>query len=237
MKKLVFSLLFSLPFIAICQNKYSLEDLAKAKWINISKGVDYIITKNTNDLQDSNYRIEIALLGMSSEDSIISEFPFKDLKQEDFSFIQEIINQNLKSSEIGYLRLNFSELLEPIKKSIVVYLKEPLVDNYSHTKDSIILSRINGVDSIKFISKDDAKEKFLSEGNEDWNNVLEENPLPSSFDILLTNSNWNEKSLEELKEIILKKLPNASSVIYPFTFLKENKFYFFTTRDENQKID
>ena len=99
--------------------------------------------------------------------------------------------------------------------------------NYSHTKDSITLSRINGVDSIKFISKDDAKEKFLFEGNEDWNNVLEENPLPTSFDILLTNSDWNEKSLEELKEIILKKLPNASSVSYPLSFLKENKYYFF----------
>ena len=227
MKKILFSILFSLPFIAICQNKYSLEDLTKAKWINISKGIDYIITKNTNDLQDSIDRIELTLVGISEEDSIITEFPYLNLKQEDFSFIQDIITKNLQTSEKGYIRLSFSDLFKTIKKSIVVYLKEPLDVNYSHTKDSITLSRINGVDSIKFISKDDAKEKFLFEGNEDWNNVLEENPLPTSFDILLTNSDWNEKSLEELKEIILKKLPNASSVSYPLSFLKENKYYFF----------
>ena len=112
MKKILFSILFSLPFIAICQNKYSLEDLTKAKWINISKGIDYIITKNTNDLQDSIDRIELTLVGISEEDSIITEFPYLNLKQEDFSFIQDIITKNLQTSEKGYIRLSFSDLLK-----------------------------------------------------------------------------------------------------------------------------
>ncbi len=62
---------------------------------------------------------------------------------------------------------------------------DPLYDTVSLAKDIEFFRQIDGVLDIKYISKEMAKSEYLADGNESWDKVLKDNPLPQSFELKL----------------------------------------------------
>ncbi|MCX7875456.1 MAG: permease-like cell division protein FtsX [Melioribacteraceae bacterium] len=82
------------------------------------------------------------------------------------------------------------------------------------------ISGLNGIKKIELINKDEAKKIFLKETGEDFNKVLEENPLPNSLRISIDPNIINENNIETIKENI-SKINGVDDVIYDYqTVLK-----------------
>jgi cell division transport system permease protein len=69
-------------------------------------------------------------------------------------------------------------------------------------------------DSARYITKDMAKARFLKDGNEDWDKVLNYNPLPASIDFNLTSDYVNKDSLTNIVTDLSQNII-VSEVKYP----------------------
>src|SRR6185295_10874229 len=70
------------------------------------------------------------------------------------------------------------------------------------------------VKSIEFVTKDAAKEEYMSDGNEDWDKVLDENPLPHSIKFKVKQEYMNSDSLMAI-QADLQQQTYISDVEYP----------------------
>jgi FtsX extracellular domain len=223
---LFLTLFFSIS--AFSQEGFSLQELVKSNWNKLARGVEYISIKKDNDTLNKKDSIEISIKGFSDDEFSSLELYFSRLSPEIINWLTPLLNQYIPDSKEGFLKVNFSELLRPDIISGKVYLKGDYNNPTSRIKDSISLQKIPGVKSVKFFSKEDAKKEYLAAGNDDWSKVLEDNPLPNSFNIELADADWTEKLLNELKDTILNKLTFASSVNFPASlFEKSNRYYYF----------
>jgi cell division transport system permease protein len=67
---------------------------------------------------------------------------------------------------------------------------------------------------VVFVSKEQARQNFIGEGNEDWNKVIDYNPLPASVDFYLDPAWVNRDSLTSIEQDIRKTFI-VSEVKYP----------------------
>lgn len=67
---------------------------------------------------------------------------------------------------------------------------------------------------VEFVSKEQARQNFIGEGNEDWNKVIDYNPLPASVDFYLDPAWVNRDSLSKIESDIRKTFI-VSEVKYP----------------------
>jgi len=67
---------------------------------------------------------------------------------------------------------------------------------------------------VEFVTKEAARAKFIGDGNEDWNKVLDYNPLPASIDFYLEPAYVNKDSLKIITKEITKNFI-ISEVKYP----------------------
>ncbi|HDK35882.1 MAG TPA: FtsX-like permease family protein, partial [Bacteroidetes bacterium] len=81
------------------------------------------------------------------------------------------------------------------------------------------LLKIPGVDSVKFVSKYDALQKFQKEFGENIIDILGENPLQSSFRIRLKKSFHTRVRVQKIMGQI-KKLSGVEDVTYRYDLLK-----------------
>jgi len=68
---------------------------------------------------------------------------------------------------------------------------------------------------VEYVSKEMARSKFIGEGNEDWNKVLDYNPLPASVDFYLDPDYVNPESLTRIVADIQSRFFIVSEVKYP----------------------
>jgi cell division transport system permease protein len=80
------------------------------------------------------------------------------------------------------------------------------------------ISQENGVAGIKFITRDQAAERYKTETGQDIYQILEYNPLPASFIITPLVEYRNSARIEILKRR-LEVLPHVDEVIYQRPFL------------------
>lgn len=87
---------------------------------------------------------------------------------------------------IGWLLINTRNLGQHFKENVEVnvYLRDPLNPADSAALVQYIASRPY-VKEYTFITKEMAKKRYMGDGNEDWGDVLTENPLPNSIDFKL----------------------------------------------------
>ncbi len=86
------------------------------------------------------------------------------------------------------------------------------------------VKRLNGIYNVEFIDKEQAKKNFLKETGEDFQKVLDENPLPNSLKISIDPNKVNEDNIDLLVERI-KKLNGVEEVTYDYqTILKISRF-------------
>jgi cell division transport system permease protein len=68
--------------------------------------------------------------------------------------------------------------------------------------------------NVEYITKEKARQTFIGDGNQDWNKVLDYNPLPASIDFYLEPEYVNRDSLKIITTEIMKNFI-ISEVKYP----------------------
>ncbi|MDP2302689.1 MAG: permease-like cell division protein FtsX [Ignavibacteria bacterium] len=113
-----------------------------------------------------------------------------------FAFISTTISIFL--IQLTFYSVHFSEYYESeIKKNFFVNIF--LLENIDLNKQKQILSEINSTGYVEksfYISKDEAKKKFIKETGEDFSKILKNNPLPASFVVTLSPSTLDNRNIK-----------------------------------------
>ncbi|MFN0156859.1 MAG: cell division protein FtsX [Bacteroidota bacterium] len=112
------------------------------------------------------------------------------------------------------LTVNASRFIDALRSKVEleVFLQEPLSRREIADLQQQI-SSTKGVDTLIFISKDDAARIFKQEFGEDIDKVLDFNPLPPSFKLSLKDGYKTSARVEELHQQLLK-IKGVDSVVY-----------------------
>ncbi|MGN6438987.1 MAG: cell division protein FtsX [Agriterribacter sp.] len=116
---------------------------------------------------------------------------------------------------IGWIAINGSKLERYFRGSVQVqvYLRE----NAPQKDIDSLISYIKAkpyAGAAEHVTKEMAREKFLQEGNEDWNKVLDYNPLPASIDFNLKSEYVVKDTLSNIVSDLSQNII-VSEVKYP----------------------
>jgi len=97
---------------------------------------------------------------------------------------------------LGWIVINASKLENYFKGSVQIhaFIREGSADHDVDSLQRYIAARPYAR-NVEFITKDMARTKFIGDGNEDWNKVLDYNPLPASVDFYLQPDYVNKDSI------------------------------------------
>ncbi|MCX6170678.1 MAG: permease-like cell division protein FtsX [Ignavibacteriales bacterium] len=133
-----------------------------------------------------------------------------------------------------FLVFSTNTLSNQVKRSIEVnvYLEDSLnSSDIENIRSSI--TQIHEVQSVLFISKNDAVKKFLAETGEDFRKVIDQNPLPNSLVVKFQPESLDEMNIEKFTDQF-KKLKGVSDVVYDYktvlrilNFLKSFKYIIY----------
>jgi cell division transport system permease protein len=116
---------------------------------------------------------------------------------------------------LGWITINASKLENYFKGSVQVHAfiregsQQREIDSLRRFVEALPYAR-----KVEYITKDMARAKFIGDGNEDWNKVLDFNPLPASVDFYLDPSVVNKDSLTQIASTIQQHFI-VSEVSYP----------------------
>ena len=124
---------------------------------------------------------------------------------------------------IGFIMANIFTTTTQMRKSVTMIAE--LNDNLSEAeRDSVAirLAESDMVAELKFVSKEEKlkDEEFKRVFAIDINDILNENPLPDSYDVVLSDLSSNREALEKFAEEA-RKIEGVSYVSYPQTFVEE----------------
>ncbi len=116
---------------------------------------------------------------------------------------------------IGWLVINTRTLGQHFKEEVEVnvYLRDPLAPADSTALVQYIASK-SYIKEYVFTTKEMAKAKYLADGNESWEGILTENPLPQSIDFKLKSEYLNADTLKNIRSD-LEKQTYVTEVKYP----------------------
>ena len=116
---------------------------------------------------------------------------------------------------LGWITINASKLENYFKGSVQVHAfiregsQQREIDSLRRFVEALPYAR-----NVEYITKDMARAKFIGDGNEDWNKVLDFNPLPASVDFYLDPKVVNKDSLTQIASTIQQHFI-VSEVSYP----------------------
>lgn len=108
---------------------------------------------------------------------------------------------------LGWIVINANKLGQNFRENIEVqvYVRE----NVS-AKDSAALVQYIDVQpytkSYRYLTKELARQQFVSDGNKDWGTVLDKNPLPASVDFHIRSEYANPDSLAKIKADLIQNI-------------------------------
>ncbi|ULQ56389.1 permease-like cell division protein FtsX [Flavihumibacter rivuli] len=116
---------------------------------------------------------------------------------------------------LGWIVINANKLGQYFKENVEVrvYLRE----NISPADSTRLVDYIATKPYVKeyqYVTKDLARQKFVADGNEDWKNILDANPLPASIDFKLKNQYVHSDTLKAIKTDLEQNIA-VSDVQYP----------------------
>ncbi|PWT95104.1 MAG: hypothetical protein C5B52_18635 [Bacteroidetes bacterium] len=116
---------------------------------------------------------------------------------------------------LGWILINGSKLEHHFRGSVQVqiYLKENAIQRDVDSFKSYVSSQPYAV-NVVYVSKEEAKERFLKDGNEGWDKVLDYNPLPASIEFFLKPDYVNKDTLTQITAD-LQQNPLAKDIHYP----------------------
>ena len=125
---------------------------------------------------------------------------------------------------LGWFVINGSKLERYFRGSVQVqvYLRE----NAPQADIDSLISYIRSkpyASAAEHVTKEMAKEKFIKEGNEDWNKVLDYNPLPASIDFNLKSEYVNKDTLTNITADLSQNII-VSDIRYPDEVVEWGEF-------------
>ncbi|MDX2049212.1 MAG: permease-like cell division protein FtsX [Chitinophagaceae bacterium] len=100
---------------------------------------------------------------------------------------------------LGWIVINASKLEKYFKGSVQIhaFIREGTPDKDIDSLKNFVAAR-SYARKVEYITKDKARENFIGDGNEDWNKVLDYNPLPASIDFYLDPRYVNKDSIGKI---------------------------------------
>jgi cell division transport system permease protein len=120
---------------------------------------------------------------------------------------------------IGWLVINANKLGDFLKEKVEVraYLRGDLNQQDSTALMNYISAKPY-IRKIDYVTKEEGKKNYLSDGNEDWGKVLDANPLPNAIYFKVKNEYLNTDSLTAIQKD-LEQQTYISDVQYPETLV------------------
>lgn len=116
---------------------------------------------------------------------------------------------------LGWILINANKLGQYFKENVEVrvYLRENINEKDSAALVQYIANKPY-VKEYEFVSKEAARKKFISDGNDDWKNIIDANPLPASIDFKLNNQYVQADSLASIAADLEQNI-GVNDVQYP----------------------
>jgi cell division transport system permease protein len=116
---------------------------------------------------------------------------------------------------LGWIVINTSKLENYFKGSVQLhaFIREGSPQRDIDSLETAV-KNMRFARDVEYITKDMAREKFIGDNNEDWNKVLDFNPLPASVDFYLKPEYVNKDSLVKVLAEV-KQYFIVSEVKYP----------------------
>ncbi|HEX6179887.1 MAG TPA: permease-like cell division protein FtsX, partial [Chitinophagaceae bacterium] len=116
---------------------------------------------------------------------------------------------------LGWLLINANKLGQHFKENIEVgvYLQQTYTSKDSADLIQYIAAQPY-VKSYEFVTKEQAKDRYLKDGNDDWVGILDENPLPASINFHINQEYAVADSLKKIQATIQQNLA-VNEVKYP----------------------
>lgn len=116
---------------------------------------------------------------------------------------------------LGWLVINAAKLETYFKGSVQIntFIRDGSPQREIDNLKKVITSKPYAR-NVVFTTKEMARSKFIGDGNQDWNKVLDYNPLPASIDFYLQSEYVNKDSLNKITAEI-KKYFIVSEIKYP----------------------
>jgi len=190
----------------------TLEELKKASWSTLDKGVEYIsLKKGKGDLSDS---IRITVKGFWGTNITVPADIYNDMQPGLEKILRPMLGSSLKDSRHGYLKVNIFEMTSPEYLTGYVYLRDN--DDSAELANGIkMIKTIKGITEVNYITKDMAKKKYLDDGNEDWEKVLDSNPLPTSIEMKFDRKVITTDDYERISNKIKDHMLYVSNIYFP----------------------
>lgn len=122
----------------------------------------------------------------------------------------------------GWLLLSASHYIEQLKEEVQVqvYLRNNVAQkDIDSLKDYI--SAQPYTKSVEYINKETAKQRWLEKGEADFEELLDENPLPASVDFYTRSAYVQKDSLNKIKAEIAQFSMVVQSVNYPASLVEK----------------
>jgi hypothetical protein len=193
----------------------TVEELRKAEWTELGKGVSYISISNGDVTDSIRYEIkEISVVGINitpgDNDSTDVVPPGK---------LTKLLNTKLPKSSKGYLRLSQDAFLMPDTMIVFIYLNDT-VDSSLLKLYMDTIRNMPYVQGAYYVSKEMAKERYLADGNNEWNEVLTKNPLPASIEVSFRTDDATRGLMNNFKQKIQAEI-HTEDIIIPQTFYRD----------------
>lgn len=242
MKLFSFLLLFIFSAAPCLSQTMTMEEIKKAEWRTLDKGIDYINVSNTMTTSDDSIKFSIIGVINKGDTLLFSNYiEHNEMKANlESIFVStfnsnliSVLNKKLTTSKHGYLKLDMSQIFTDSVKAIIIFLQDAYDSNRSK-RDIASIRKITGVVNVQYTSKEMAKQMFLSDGNNDWDKVLSENPLPSSFEVNL-DTFITEELYEKFRNEIFKIIPekNISDISYSKGLFSKGEFFCIVEYDRH----
>lgn len=127
------------------------------------------------------------------------------------------------------IQQNSHHLIDRIRSEykIEVFFENEATD--SEAQESIeLMKSLDGIQSVKLITKQDALNIYQNEFGEDLNEMLGFNPLPASAVIMLEKRGNTEVNVEPLIRD-LNQLPNVDEIVYEGTLIRRIEYFYNTS--------
>lgn len=141
------------------------------------------------------------------------------LKRSKPSYIYSIIGVSLVlliMGIMGWIFLNFNQVGNSFKEDIRIsaYLRTANKDTIAQIQKFIESQPY--AKNVQYINKETAKQIWNKENNEDWDKILDFNPLPESLDFYAKSKYVNKDSLQKISANLMSAYGNQiSDLIYP----------------------
>lgn len=116
---------------------------------------------------------------------------------------------------LGWIVINANKLGQYFKEHVEVrvYLRENINEKDSTALVQYIANKPY-VKEYEYVTKEAARKKFIADGNDDWKNIIEANPLPASIDFKLNNQYVQADSLAAIAADLEQNI-GVNDVQYP----------------------